>query len=368
MKILVIGRSTRFIACSAKRAGYTVYTMDQFGDIDTLGCSEKTYVFGDVSQKALYEIAESFGEVDAVILGAGFEKLRFRNALNNSLKIVEEVSDKLKLAKKFESLGIPHPETMRIEKASELRFPLMVKPRIGSGGILNVMVNNEEELSIFKSKYANFIVQEFVRGIPCSVSLICSEEQALAIALNEQLIGIPWLTRIPFAYCGNITPFYSRFNDVIVEYAETIAKEFKLLGSNGVDFILTENGPVVIEVNPRFQGSLDTVELSTGINIFHAHVRSFYGELPKSTYKALCFAAKTIVFADSTMVIHKKISDMLVRCMNQGRAADIPKPGWVVHANEPITTFIEKGKSREEVLHKVKKSSLYIKHMVASLK
>ncbi len=363
MKVLIIGKSTRFIACSAKRAGYTVYTIDCFGDLDTIRCSDKIYVIENNNQD-IYKIAESFGEVDAVILGAGFEKLglRFRNVLNNQLKVIEEASDKLKIVKKLESLGIPHPETSTLEKASELSFPLMVKPRVGAGGIMNFMVNNEDELSnLSERNNANeFIVQEFIRGTPCSVSLICSKDRALSVAINEQLIGIPWLTRMPFAYCGNITPFYSKLNEVMKEYAESIALELKLRGSNGVDFILTEKGAVVIEVNPRFQGSLDSIELSTGMNIFHAHVRSFYGELPERK-KASCVAAKAIVFADKTMVIHKNISDMLVRCMMQGRAADVPRPGYVAHANDPITTLLERGRSREEVIHKVKKSSLYIK-------
>jgi len=47
--------------------------------------------------------------------------------------------------------------------------------------------------------------------------------------------------------------------------------------------MLTDKGVQVIEVNPRFQGSIDTIELSTGLSIFDAHIKSFDGELPGST-------------------------------------------------------------------------------------
>ena len=49
------------------------------------------------------------------------------------------------------------------------------------------------------------IIQDFLEGIPSSVSLLSTKSQALAVAVNEQLIGIPWLSRLPFAYCGNVT-------------------------------------------------------------------------------------------------------------------------------------------------------------------
>jgi len=60
--------------------------------------------------------------------------------------------------------------------------------------------------------------------------------------------------------------------------AEELVLEFKLLGSNGVDFLASKKGPVVLEINPRFQGSLDTVEKAMNINLFEAHAGCFRGE------------------------------------------------------------------------------------------
>jgi len=158
----------------------------------------------------------------------------------------------------------------------------MIKPRCGSGGMMNFAVSDEDELAAIQSRYrtSEFIAQEFVEGIPCSASLIGTGDDACVIALNEQLIGVPGLTRLPFAYCGNVTPFVTDRKREIIEYSRQIALEFGLIGSNGVDLIQTENGVVVIEVNPRFQGSLDTIELSCGMNVFDAHVRSFQAKSP----------------------------------------------------------------------------------------
>ncbi len=367
MNILVICSSSRSAVCSGRRAGYTVYALDNFKDADTIKCAEKAGIIENLTEREIYGLADSFGDVDAVITGPGFEKLKFENMLNNRPEVMEKTNDKLKIERRFRSMEIPIPETAPLNKARCLKFPLMVKPRIGSGGIRNALIRNEEELDSFreKSNVNEFIAQEFVEGVPCSASLICTGDDAVVVALNEQLIGIPWLTRLPFAYCGNITPFHTEFGNEMIKYAKQIALEFKLLGSNGVDFILSQKGVFVIEINPRFQGSLDTVELSTGISIFDSHVRSFAGELPVLR-KASFFAAKAVLFADRNAVIDQDISNRLVQCMNTGRAADVPQSGRTVRADEPVTTLLETGKTRKTAFEKVRKSALYIKNRLIS--
>jgi predicted ATP-grasp superfamily ATP-dependent carboligase len=362
MKVLVIANNARSIVCSARRAGHTVYALDRFGDVDMRRCAGRAELIEGSQKNKLHELADSFGDVDAVILGPGFENLKFKNTFTNPLKVMEEVSDKSKLPKKLESMGIPHPQTESMNKAHNIGFPLMIKPKSGSGGMRNMIVRNEEELNLFKERSDawEFIAQEFVEGVPCSASVMSNGDDAVVVALNEQLIGVPWLTRLPFVYCGNITPFHTKFDNEMIRYAVQLTLEFGLLGSNGVDFILTENGVQVIEVNPRFQGSLDTVELSMGINIFDAHIKSFAGELPQLREPA-CFAAKTIVYANKKVVIDRKISDVLMRCMDIGQAADIPQSGSMIQPDEPITTMLATAQTRQKVLEKVGESSRYIK-------
>lgn len=361
-KVLVIANSARSIACSAKKAGYTVFAIDRFGDVDMRECADKSLLLEGDEETKIHKRAAAFGDVNAVILGPGFEHLKFKNIFNNPRDVMEKVNDKSRLPAELESLDIPHPETESIEKAKGLGFPLMIKPKSGSGGMRNMVVRNEDELECFKEidDSCEFIAQEFVEGIPCSASVISTGDDAVVVALNEQLIGIPWLTRLPFAYCGNITPFHSKSSSEMIDYAKRLALEFGLVGSNGIDFILTGKSVQVIEVNPRFQGSLDTVELSTGINIFDAHIKSFAGELPQ-VREPVCFAAKTILYADKKVVMNKKLSEALIKYMNTGQAADVPQAGLVVQPDEPVTTMLSTAKTRRLALERVKKSSCRIK-------
>jgi predicted ATP-grasp superfamily ATP-dependent carboligase len=306
---------------------------------------------------------ESFGSVDGIILGPGFEHLKFENALNNTEEIMAEAGNKSKLPKKLGSMGIAHPETKSIDKADGMEFPLMVKPKSGSGGMKNIVIRNDEEMSLFRERKDSheFIAQEFVEGIPCSASVISTGDEAVVVAVNEQLIGIPWLTRLPFAYCGNITPFETKSWEKMEEYSKQIAIEFKLQGSNGVDFMMTGKGVKIIEINPRFQGSIDTVELSTGLNVFDAHIKSFSGELPE-LMEPKCFAAKNIIYSDKKLKINRDISDTLVKYMCKGKAADIPRSGQEVDTDGPVTTILATASTRRMALYKVSRSSRYIKN------
>jgi len=113
------------------------------------------------------------------------------------------------------------------------------------------------------------------------------------------------------------------------------------LGSNGVDFLLTEEGPVVVEVNCRFQGSLDTVECATGINVFEAHLNSFRGLLP-SRPAIKCTAGRAIIYAPRSLEIKESLLFPWT--------ADVPRPGSIIERDDPILSIMAKGSNRGEVL------------------
>jgi len=142
-KVLVLGNSVRNIVCSARKAGYIVYALDRFGDVDTRKCANKTQILENIPGNELRKIVESFGDIDAIIPGPGFEKLKLKNTLSNPLKIIENAGDKSKLPEKMNSMGIPHPKTELADKADGMGFPLMVKPKAGSGGMKNIIIRNE---------------------------------------------------------------------------------------------------------------------------------------------------------------------------------------------------------------------------------
>ena len=141
--------------------------------------------------------------------------------------------------------------------------------------------------------------------------------------------------------------------------AEELVLEFKLLGSNGVDFLVTETGPVVLEINPRFQGSLDTVEKAMNINLFEAHAGCFRGELPPKP-EANCFAARGIIYSDRELFIDRKLMDVILR----EKGADIPPQGTKIEPDWPLTSLFSCTSTREEAILSLERGVKRIKTFV----
>ncbi len=379
--ILVIGFSTRNIVCSARRAGYTVCSIDSFQDLDLQECAHASTLLEYNSLEELHQLdpswikakMDAFGlEFDAIVLGSGLENIDHDSfscpVLASSLDAMQKASNKLYLSKRLETLGIPHPQCYSPEELDALEYPVMVKPVLGGGGFLNRVARNKQELLLILEEFSRLdpdfnenevVIQDYLEGTPSSVSLLSTKNEALSLAINEQLIGVSWLSRLPFAYCGNITPFKTKQAEEMEALAEEMMLEFGLLGSNGVDFLVTDNGPVVLEINPRFQGSLDTVEKAMNINVFEAHAGCFRGELPKKT-EAKCFAARAIIYSDRELFIDRKLMDVILR----EKGADIPLEGTIVEVEKPLTSLLSCTPTREEAVLSLEKGVKRIKTFI----
>ena len=382
MKILVIGFNTRHIVCSARRAGHTVYSLSHYNDVDLKACSNKSITWDEtdihnLDFAKLIPLIKDLLPVEAVVLGPGcehlgqwIEELMDGNGvvLNNAPDVMTTVSDKIWLAEKLNSLKIPHPHTVPLKSISTpddwgKGYPAILKPIYGAGGVNTIPIHNSEELGRVLNHMGNdtdqYLLQEYVNGMVVSVSLLSTRNNAVAVAVNEQLVGVRWLTEMPFAYCGNITPYISEDALWLRKTAINLAVKLKLVGTNGVDFIITDHGPIVLEVNPRFQGSIDTVEKSTGINIFQSHCDSFNGLLPEYTgYQ--CYCNKSILFAPDNFIIGRKKFKYFLQCFRHERVADIPPEGTICEKDEPVASFISKGADRNTVVQ-------YAKYLVGGL-
>jgi hypothetical protein len=93
--------------------------------------------------------------------------------------------------------------------------------------------------------------------------------------------------------------------------------ELELLGSNGIDFVIAEDGVYFMEVNPRFQGSIECIQYATDRNLVSLHMQACQGKelsLPNSPQYQIT-AIKGVVFSD------KQRSFMV---------NDYPKNEWIV--------------------------------------
>ena len=352
-KILAIGYTVRHIVCSGSRAGYEMYAADAIGDVDMKRCA-KEYIPLNWDHADLKLLEGTIKVVDGVILGSGFEGADFdfltaedrEKIEGNKPAKTKQVANKAWLASKLADFGIPQPLTYTGKaitdgEAKQLHYPVVAKPAYGGGGIANFFCYTETELIRSAKQLPEFLFQDYIKGKPASISVISSKRDVIAISVNEQLIGLDSLSApAPLVYCGNISPFVTTYADTACEIAETLTKELGLIGSNGVDIVITDDGPVVIEVNPRIQGSLDTVELSTGLNLVDETTKAVEGDLVLDSVNAKRYAVKAVVFAARDGAIAGNFDT------EKGGIVDIPEKGRLVKQGEPIATGIGIGDNR----------------------
>jgi hypothetical protein len=170
--------------------------------------------------------------------------------------------------------------------------------------------------------------------------------------MNEQLLGLPYVfQREPFGYCGNIVPL--RLTNTLLEkckrITEMVGLRFGLKGSNGIDFVISkENIPYVMEVNPRFQGSLECVERVLRTNLVKMHVDACLNNvLPRIRNSPSLFCTRLILYAPKRVIAPDLTSFAEVR--------DIPLPGIIIEEGEPLCSIVTSGETYISSLNKAKK-------------
>ena len=382
----MVGVDTISIADSARRAGYEIYAADYFGDVGLRRvCSKYESVIYQEPGKSCGKFESRFepeafiqmtrlllkkAQIDAALLSSGlddhFDVLRELNelvpVLGNHPEVIKKVRDKPKFFGELKRLGIRHPETAFVREikeakmaAAEIGYPVVVKPSKGFGGANIRKARNPEELEqafvrVFLGQ-DEVLIQKLINGVHASASLIASEVAVRTLTINKQLIGLSYVfQREPFGYCGNVVPL--RLTNAVLEeckrIAEKVALHFNLKGSNGVDLVIC-NGktPYVVEVNPRFQGTIECVEHVLGLNLVRTHVNAcIHNSLPTIEKPSNC-CTRLILYAPARVIAPDLTSFV--------KARDVPIPGTVVEKGEPLCSIIVAGNNQRSSLGRAKK-------------
>ncbi len=384
--LLLVGLDLVGLAKSAKVAGFKVYAADYFGDYDLIKICDGCRVI--IKQKAgkscgrfeNYFSPEKFIDLvkailkevsaDAILLSSGlddsFEVLEELDELvpilGNKPEVFRKVRDKFEFFKELKRLNLPSPETIIVESledakiaAKDIGYPVIVKPSGGFAGIGIRKAMNPKELkegfeaaSLINNRV---LIQEYVAGVNASISFVSSTGKVEVLTVNEQLLGLKEIgQQEPFGFCGNIVPLAvsSETFQKCYEIVRKIASHFGLLGSNGIDFILSDEGkPYVIEVNPRFQATLECVERVLDLNLVEMHIKACLNmnlpPIPRQTGK---YCVRLILFSKSRVKVKDLTGLSWVR--------DIPFPEVIVEEGEPLCSVIAKADKKELSLEKAK--------------
>ncbi len=221
--------------------------------------AEKLLMYAAKINDAVYVIAPETGQTlqSLVSLVEKTGKL----SLNCESEVIRRVADKSTLYETLKSNDLNTPETLTLnlndditkiksDIKNKLTYPVVLKPSDGAscGGLSKIRNDSQIQLAIEKIKGASsqktFVAQEFIRGEAVSVSLLCTDGEALAISLNKQNIQLAE----PDAasnYEGGAVPFNHPLKEEAFEAAEKVGASFSgLRGYVGVDLVLAREQAV----------------------------------------------------------------------------------------------------------------------------
>lgn len=106
-------------------------------------------------------------------------------------------------------------------------------------------------------------ISRFIRGFSINTSACATREGVAVARYFHQLVGLPQVTNVKGAHCGNDTASHLKLNEETLPqaYRATIQIGEELLrrgyrGAFGIDFVVDQSGlPHVIEINARLQST-----------------------------------------------------------------------------------------------------------------
>jgi len=405
--VLVIGFNTRPLAYSLNKAGYKVYAIDFFGDLDLTPYVEDCIIvmkelntnynsFTNQYSKYLtrftINMIQKYQEIDLFLIGSGLDDAYEEReillndtkkfsilSVNNDIETIIKARNIDNIFELLKSLDFKAPIsysfTVFQSNISELVFPLILKKKRSAGGTNVIKVENEQSL---KSKIKDlgkndfipkeWLIQEYIEGIPVSCTVISNGKECAVISINRQIIGEEFLNPPKnFMYCGNIVPSGLSESEErkIAEISITLTKELGLKGINGFDFVIKEKFPFFMECNPRIPGSIRASESALDLNLLDLHIKSFTtGEwsqifkiIKSSTFK--CFSTKLVVFAPKTIE-----KSLINKINNLNFVHDKTDPTRNVLKGEPLCTILYEASSLLESYNGAKRIVIEINKII----
>lgn len=287
--LIIAGASVRSLAQSAIRDGLRPLCVDQFGDADLRGLLQK--LRGSVDNfrriQTYSEVPEAVADVSAnvpVIVAGGLEsnigvitQLRGqRPVLTSPDRVMRQLTDPDSLFPVLVEAGCEVPRylsnrrsdrrgLLSAQEAMQIRW--LSKTTDGSGGLgVTFAAPAAAEWPSTEDKY----YQEFIDGIPLSATFYRAGPQSAQAAGSLELLGCALqlsgcseLNAPGFAYCGNAGPVLVSGNlqKRLEKIGECIAEHWAIRGLVGVDVVVRDGRPYVVEVNPRLTASHELHEL-----------------------------------------------------------------------------------------------------------
>ena len=202
------------------------------------------------------------------------------------------------LYKKLTKAGISVPLSFAVKNHAEaldtfkqLTFPLIVKPRNGSGSLgVKLCFNKKEalehttflltqETSLLPNKNSAIIIQEFIKGPEFSVETISLKKSHHIIGITKKYLGTPPY----FIETGHDFPAIcnSKEEEAIFSTVKKALHDVHFIfGPSHIELRLHNATPYIIEINPRLAGGMIPLLIKTakGIDLITQIINLYIGK------------------------------------------------------------------------------------------
>jgi uncharacterized protein len=355
--ILLVSVSARMLAELATREGHEVIAVDRFGDLDLRRLCQSVSIRRDLGGRGgMAELVAAAEAIPArrVVYGAGLENRpdlvarlgAGRTLLGCDPETLRRVRDPAPLGASLRAAGLAYPATFAAAEAASRadRARRWLRKPVRGGGGRGVREWRGGRLA------GDVVVQERIRGLPCSAAAVADGRAATLLGVTEQLVGRRGLGARGFQWCGNVAPprLPAAERRALRAAARAIcahlARAFGLRGVFGVDLVWDGERAWVVEVNPRPVASLEVLDAAHGVRSFAAHLDACAGQLPAEREAGATAAGKAIVYAAEDV----RMPD--TRDWPERGIRDVPHPGEAIAARRPVCTLVATGPSPEDVL------------------
>jgi carbamoyl-phosphate synthase large subunit len=207
-------------------------------------------------------VVVQFGGQTAINLAAGLVE-RGVKILGTSLENLDRSEDRDKFEQALSELNIPMPKgktALSVEEAmaiaSDIGYPVLVRPSYVLGGRAMEIVYKEEELLHYMKNAVKInpehpvLIDRYLTGKEIEVDAISDGESVLIPGIMEHIerSGVHSGDSIAVYPPQNIS---EAVKTQLVEYTEKLAKGLGIIGLLNIQYIVADEEVFVIEVNPR---------------------------------------------------------------------------------------------------------------------
>ncbi|WP_257351666.1 carbamoyl-phosphate synthase (glutamine-hydrolyzing) large subunit [Pseudalkalibacillus decolorationis] len=231
-----------------------------------------------IEKEQVQGVLIQFGGQTAINLANSLEEAGI-SILGSTVESVEKLEDREQFYNLLKHINIPHIDGKTVNQpnelvktATELGYPVLVRPSYVIGGQSMYIFYSEHELSLYlnwleenvDNRIWPLLVDKYIPGLECEMDVISDGNDIIIPGIFEHIekAGVhsgDSVTIIPPISLNEAT------KATLVEYAGRIAKGLPIIGIMNIQFVISENIIYVLEVNPRASRTVPIISKVTGI-------------------------------------------------------------------------------------------------------